>query len=188
MLLKFALGVGIVLAFAYHFSAANSSRSWNAPADLATQMNEQLRTQEFTGEGDSLADTNQLRILLELHNRVRANTLPVESLACNRSISAALPLSLSAPLTRVAQKHADWMAKQDTLSHGASLSGRIKSEQYAYKKIAENIAKAQLPAKPLLQLWLSSARHCKSILNPDYESIGIGKNGQYWSVVFAKPA
>lgn len=188
MLFKFALGAGVVLALAYHFSAANSSRALPDTAELATQMSTQLRTQELAVEGDHLADINQLMILLELHNRVRANTLPVESLACNRSNSPALPLSLSAPLTRVAQKHADWMAHQDTLSHGASLSGRVKSEHYAYKRIAENIAKAQLPAEALLQLWLRNARHCKNILNPAYESIGIGKNGQYWSVVFGKPA
>lgn len=125
--------------------------------------------------------------LVTLHNQARSMSPSEQTLACAPTSGSKPALNWNQQLAESAQDQADWMADQDTLSHGRSLKRRAKTVDYAYDAIAENIAKANVSQEQLFSLWLNSASHCKNIFNPSYTEIGIGQQGAYWSVMFGTP-
>jgi uncharacterized protein YkwD len=199
--LKIFLLIGIALLLVCYFSSANdfdTAKDFNptnkvmqttlAPTTAETNVEWLNAATQSTDETVDKPADSQLVELLTLHNSARTKPSQFKSLACGRSIALPSPLRWNNNLGVAAQKHADWMAAKDILSHGASLGSRVKAQSYDFQAIAENIANAYLPVDRLFQLWLNSERHCKNILNPVYQEIGIGKNGHYWSVVLGKPA
>ena len=106
------------------------------------------------------------------------------------------PLRFNQSLTDAAQKHAQYMADTNRLSHyGKGLSrpsDRASKEGYAWYGVGENIAYGQLTVEEVMKDWMNSEGHRQNILG-DYQDIGIAvvanKRGQlYWCVVFGKPA
>ncbi len=93
-------------------------------------------------------------------------------------------------LTKAAQKHADWMATRNNLSHtgknGSSPSRRVGS---GFGGVGENIAYGQSGYTEVTRSWMNSSGHRANILG-GYNAVGFGaakaKNGRiYWCAVFA---
>lgn len=125
--------------------------------------------------------TNEIEELLLAHNKER-----------HSSIGA---LYLHTQLTRAAQKHADWMAKNHTLDHsenGVPFNVRITNEGYKFWTAGENIAMGQTTVKSVMQSWMNSPGHRANILNKSYTDVGFGvaeSNGRkYWCADFASHA
>ena len=115
--------------------------------------------------------------LLITHNRERAR-------------NGRRALVLDKRLTKAAQKHADWMAARNNLSHtgknGSSPSRRVGS---GFGGIGENIAYGQSGYGEVTRDWMNSSGHRANILG-GYNAVGFGaakaKNGRiYWCAVFA---
>ena len=105
------------------------------------------------------------------------------------------PLRFNQQLANAAQKHAQYMADTDRLSHyGKGLSrpsDRVSKEGYSWQGVGENIAYGQLTVEEVMRDWMNSEGHRRNILG-DYQDIGVAvaanKHGQlYWCVVFGKP-
>ena len=76
-----------------------------------------------------------------------------------------------------AAKHARWMADNEKLVHSRITYG------------AENIASGNMTPKEVVELWMNSPGHRRSILNKRYKKIGaaayMSKSGRYyWCVRF----
>ncbi len=71
-----------------------------------------------------------------------------------------------------ASDHAIWMTKNEIMQHSKIRYG------------AENIAKAKMSPKRVVQLWMNSQGHRRNILNPRYTKIGVAvyksKSGRYY--------
>ena len=98
-------------------------------------------------------------------------------------------------LNRAAQRHAEYMAEKDNLSHFGEWfnkpSDRVKKEGYKFWAIAENIAFGQTSVAEVMKEWMESDGHQCNILG-NYRHIGVGmacnKKGRlYWCVLFGKP-
>ena len=51
----------------------------------------------------------------------------------------------------------------------------------------ENIARGYRDADAVMNGWLTSAGHCRNIMNPNVSEMGIGEVDNWWTQVFASP-
>lgn len=116
-------------------------------------------------------------VLLEEHNKIRQS----------RGLGTFEPDSR---LEAAAQRHAEWMARHEKLSHtgeaGSNVSNRVSG---GYRCLAENIAYGFKTENQVMQGWMNSYGHRRNILNKDLKHIGIGisesRSGViFWCVVF----
>lgn len=98
-----------------------------------------------------------------------------------------------ATLRRLAQGHADWMARANLCTHEQGLDGpdfeaRLRRARWL-SPAAENIAVATTTADETVELWMGSRLHRRNLLNPYYGAVGLGqatsKGGvPYWCAVY----
>lgn len=88
------------------------------------------------------------------------------------------PLTLDNRLDRAAQKHSDRMVQDDFLGHvGVNNSTplmRAEAEGYDVWAIAENIGAGYSSPESIVESWKQSPEHRANLLNPAYESMGVG--------------
>jgi uncharacterized protein YkwD len=107
------------------------------------------------------------------------------------------PLTMQPQLMDAARVHSAWMAVTDNFSHtspdgpyGDTMVERVESAGYMdWQRIAENIAFGQKTAAAVVNAWAESDGHCKNLMNPHLEHIGVGliysDNGRpYWTQDF----
>lgn len=112
--------------------------------------------------------------LLELHNKERSGW-------------GYKPLEMNDALCGYAQKHAEKMAKEESLKH-SSMSALQKVNGSGY--VGENIAWGQKDEVAAVGAWMWSPMHRWNILGSSYEKVGFGaakdSDGRYyWCVVFS---
>lgn len=104
------------------------------------------------------------------------------------------PLNLHPNLCAAAQAHADWMAKNQRMSHtgagGSNFSQRAREHGYTIRGGGENVAAGYPTVDAVMKGWMKSPGHRRNILNSQWKDAGFGvaksKNGQlYWSATFA---
>ena len=92
-----------------------------------------------------------------------------------------------------AQKHAEWMAKNNTMSHTgegrSTFSSRIKQAGYNPQTGGENVAMGYSTTAAVFNGWMKSSGHRANIVNSAYKDVGFGlatsKNGsKYWCANF----
>ena len=107
------------------------------------------------------------------------------------------PLEMDAVISEASRGHSLDMGEQNYFEH-ESLDGREFSDRMSAVGFAgagpwgENIAAGQRTAAAVVQGWMESPGHCRNIMNPDYNVIGIGYAfvessdfGEYWTQNFA---
>lgn len=115
-----------------------------------------------------------------------------------RRFGAADPLAWDARLAAAARGHSEEMAQHDFLSHqgrrGSTPGERARAEDYAWRRVAENVASGQGTAQQVVSGWLSSPGHCANIMNPDFTEMGAAyavnraaDGAIFWTQVFASP-
>ena len=137
------------------------------------------------------AHANTANEVIQLVNQARS-----QGRVCgNQRFGAARLLSANGSLSRAAQAHSSDMARTRTLSHqgsnGSSVGDRAGQAGYNWRAIAENIAVGQPSTSTVVQSWLNSPGHCRNIMNPNYNEIGVGavrgRDGKiYWTQVFGR--
>ncbi len=97
-------------------------------------------------------------------------------------------LQLDDRLNTAAQKHSQYMAQTGQLSHtgqnGSDPGTRIKAEGVAFRTAGENAAMGQRTPAEVVQGWINSPGHRKNLLNPDYQFMGLGREGNFWTQKF----
>lgn len=124
-----------------------------------------------------------LRDLLDAHNRERAaHGLP--------------PFTHDDRLAKMAQDHADLMAKFETMTHGSlgdgDLIARYAAVGYRWSRAAENIAEGYDTVSDVMHGWMDSPGHRANILGPCAQ-MGAGmaraaSGAVYWCTDFGTPA
>jgi len=115
----------------------------------------------------------------------------LESTNQERSKLGKQNLIFNTKLNYAAQKHAQWMMDNNTLSHeweNWSLAHqRIEAEWYQWMTVGENVAMWATSANHVIELRMDSPGHKTNILNEDFTEIGVAQAGNYWIQVFASP-
>lgn len=93
-------------------------------------------------------------------------------------------------LERSANAHATDMAKYRYFSHysrkGEDVGKRVDRFEYRWIVVGENIAEGQRSFSEVMEDWLKSPSHCKMIMDPKVDEMGIAKSGRYWVQHFGK--
>ena len=87
-------------------------------------------------------------------------------------------------LEQTAREHADQMESYDFFSHhsldGKNIGQRLDEAGYKWRYAGENIAEGQGSFDEVLNDWIESTTHCKMLMNPKMEEMGVARVGRYW--------
>ncbi len=108
-------------------------------------------------------------------------------------------VTVNPKLSRMAQLHAEAMARVDRMEHtlnGAALpdlQSRANYVGYSFSLLGENIAFNFRDASSLTYAWMSSPGHRQNLMNPDFVEIGVGvaRNSRgelYYCEVLGRPS
>lgn len=105
---------------------------------------------------------------------------------------AGLPAATSDPrLARAAQAHAEDMVRQGYFSHvglnGSQVMDRVLAQGYATCEVSENIAGGQQDEAAAFVSWMESPGHRRNMLMRGAAQYGLGRAGDRWVLVMAKP-
>ncbi|WP_374580502.1 CAP domain-containing protein [Pseudoduganella sp.] len=114
------------------------------------------------------------------------------------AMPAAPPVRWSARLAAAALQHSQDMAQQGYFSHtdtqGNDVAQRALAAGYAWRSVAENIARGQNSAQEAVAGWLNSPGHCRSLMDARMSEMGAAysirsnkRSTAYWTQVFASP-
>lgn len=100
------------------------------------------------------------------------------------------PVKWNYKLELAALKHSKYMKKNNHFSHYdlnvQAWGTRISKEGYDWSLCAENIAKDIKISKIVVEFWLKNTNDCINLMSPRYVDIGVGRYGQYWTILFAR--
>ncbi len=119
------------------------------------------------------------------------NAIRIEGCQCgNKRMPPVSKLKWNEKLERSALSHASDMAKHRYFSHysrkGEDVGKRVDKFNYNWLVVGENIAEGQRNFQEAMQDWLKSPSHCKMIMDPKVDEMGIAKSGRYWVQHFGK--
>jgi uncharacterized protein YkwD len=133
------------------------------------------------------AQTGLARDLLQQHNQLRA-----QGAVCgNRRMPQTHALTWSAELALQAKHHSQWLAEKKRLLHtnqqGHSLGTRLSDAGYAWREVAENLARTNQDSTAVIQLWLRSKNHCLNMFRPGVSEMGAAVVEGFWTAIYARP-
>lgn len=135
-----------------------------------------------TSPGDSTVHES---VLLSLVNNIRKSGCTCGSTA----MPAVAPVTWNNLLEKAALDHSVDMHKNNYFSHtgrdGSSPGHRITRAGYNWRAYGENIAKGQTTEQEVMNGWLQSEDHCKNIMSSNVNEMGVGRDGNYWTQIFA---
>lgn len=135
------------------------------------------------------SDVNMDRIkMFRLINAARA-----EARVCGSdNMPAVEPLHWDDKLEQAARIHTVDMEKNGFFSHtsasdNSSPGDRISRTGYSWSIYGENIANGYATEEAAMEGWLSSPGHCKNIMSSSVTEMGVYREGNKWTQVFANP-
>lgn len=112
---------------------------------------------------------------------------------CNCSGTTMPPVSALAwhpILEEAAMLHSEDMHDNDYFSHsgldGRSPADRMDDAGYVWKFAGENLVSGPQEVTDAVNAFLGSENHCKTLMNGNYEEMGVGKKGNIWTVKFGR--
>ncbi len=86
-------------------------------------------------------------------------------------------------LGRAARRHADDMQVRGYFDHeaptpaphGVTLLARVRSSGYPLRSAGENLASGQTTPRRATVAWLTSPGHCRNLLDPAFDEVGVGR-------------
>lgn len=99
-------------------------------------------------------------------------------------------------LFKAAKTHSRDMATNNFFSHlgsdDSNVSLRVANQNYEWNAVAENISGGTDTPEQTLESWMASPGHCRNLMNPQYNEIGMScavnvnsEFGIYWTIVLA---
>lgn len=152
----------------------------------------ELRTVTLRSNPGDGSITDEQAVWLELVNLARS----VDQRCGDTLHPAAAPVNWDDRVGRAAQLHSEYMAAEGEMTHvgppGLETAGaRVSAQGYSWTYVSENVAVGYADAAAVMAGWLSSPGHCRNIMNPDAEDVGMGyaeaDDGRpYWTQNFAR--
>ena len=89
----------------------------------------------------------------------------------------------------VSNKYARYMERYDHFDHisreGEDLGDRLDRAGYKWMTIGENLAHGYDDFHQVLRAWIESPPHCKMLMHPDMNKMGLSKHNTYWVQSFS---
>ncbi len=130
-----------------------------------------------------------IRLAREAAERPPTAAALVELINALRTREGRRPLLTHRKLEKVAQAHAEEMARTGRLAHTSPDSGtlttRLRAEGVSAPFAAENLAEAA-DAAAAMAAFVQSPGHRRNLLLPELTHIGVGAEGRYYSVALVQ--
>ncbi|PIY10250.1 MAG: CAP domain-containing protein [Flexibacter sp. CG_4_10_14_3_um_filter_32_15] len=143
--------------------------------ELETEPNQSTDSETFNVNGQELVDlVNQYR---------------TEGCRCgSEQMPAVRTITWNEALAKTAYLHSKDMNNKNYFSHtgkdGSYPGTRMERQGYNWRTYGENIAKGYSNERAVIEGWIDSEGHCRNIMNPNFQEMGVGKEGDYWTQVF----
>lgn len=123
----------------------------------------------------------------------QVNLLRSQGCQCGKKyMSPARELSWNSTLFNSAYRHAKDMYKRDYFSHysleGYDVGIRLDKIGYRWQIAGENLGEGQRNFDEVFKDWQNSPEHCRMMMEPRVEEMGIARYGKYWVQHFGKPS
>jgi uncharacterized protein YkwD len=105
----------------------------------------------------------------------------------NKKMPAVAPVSWNSLLAQAAADHSKDMHTNNFFSHESkkgSPGQRIKKAGYQWSAYGENLAYDNTDEKGVVEGWLGSPDHCRTLMSPLFKEMGAGRSGPYWTMDF----
>ncbi len=138
-------------------------------------------------------DTSWKARLLEQLNAMRATG---GVCASEGKFEPGAPVRWNPALETVASAQAAWIAERGELLHvgrrGEGLGERARQAEYAFERVAENIAMGYWQVEQVVDAWRASAKHCSNLLDPRFTEVALAcvrsSNGPWWTITLGRPS
>jgi uncharacterized protein YkwD len=150
------------------------------------------------GQGATAPATNLNSFQADLLQRV--NVIRAQGANCGgQTMAPTGDLQWNNLVEQAAAGHSEYMKSSESFSHtganGSSVGDRLTATGYTWQTVGENIAAGYPDAASVVQGWLTSAGHCRNMLNANFTQLGValvdGDAGSaynsYWTMVLARP-
>jgi uncharacterized protein YkwD len=142
--------------------------------------------EEETIASDGLPTNFNVSDFLEILNEIRA-----EGCICgDEAMEAAGTLNWNSLLSQAAIKHSEDMHANRFLDHigsdNSTIVSRVEETGYPWRLLGENLARGIFDEASLLEAWKKSDVHCRLMMNKDFLEVGVGRKGEYWTMVLAR--
>ena len=98
------------------------------------------------------------------------------------------PVVWNSQLELAAYNHSSDMYRNKYFSHtgldGSNPGARIDGAGYHWMHYGENIATGYTTERLVVDAWIKSPGHCRTIMNKDYKEMGVARVGDYWTQEF----
>ncbi|GGG63284.1 hypothetical protein GCM10011415_07110 [Salipiger pallidus] len=116
---------------------------------------------------------------------------PGQALNAYRQAHGLQRLQQNGRLAAAAQAHARDVARMGKVGHtgsnGSTVGARAKAQGYNYSTVGENVAWTSRGFPTVMQIWDDSPGHRKNLRMREATQYGIGRSGDYWVLVVARP-
>lgn len=100
------------------------------------------------------------------------------------------PLALNSSLNKASKKHSKDMDENNYFDHtgldGSRFTDRARRAGYEGSPMGENIARGYPSAQSVFNGWWNSDGHKRNMMNGGAREFGIGRKGNYWTMVTGK--
>ena len=94
------------------------------------------------------------------------------------------PVVYHPKLDKSAKAYAREMSTNGFFSHtdekGNNVVKRVEAVRYPWKVVGENLGTGQNDVKEALKDWIESESHCKMLMDPKFDEIGLGRHQKVW--------
>lgn len=136
----------------------------------------------FSCQKDNTENHASAEKILEIVNSARGSGYTCSG----KKMPLAQNLRWDAELASLAQEHSVYMDKKKALNHD-NFSERMKQYSKSYNFSAENVAWGSKDEQGALNQWFNSKNgHCENLLNPRVTHIGVGRSGDYWTMIMVE--
>ena len=107
-----------------------------------------------------------------------------------RSRAGLKPLKFRNDLSRISEAKSYDMIRHGYFSHQSptygSLFDTLKKFGVSYQSAGQNISRGSRIPKEVFDAWMRIPGYRQNILNPRYDSMGVGKTNKVWTVIFTE--
>jgi len=89
-----------------------------------------------------------------------------------------------------ALSHAKEMKRKNFFSHfsasGLDIGDRLDQFGYPWQVAGENLGEGQRSFREVMRDWVESPSHCRMLMNPKVEEMGVARHSRFWVQHFGK--
>lgn len=93
-------------------------------------------------------------------------------------------------LYKSALSHATEMRRENFFSHfsasGLDIGDRLDGFGYPWQVAGENLGEGQRSFREVMHDWIDSPSHCRMLMNPKVEEMGVARYSKFWVQHFGK--